>query len=322
VPTPSAAIDLSGVTKTFGSLTAVDRLDLKIPSGALYGFIGPNGAGKTTAIRMIMSILMPDSGEVRVLGHASALEAKDRIGYLPEERGLYRKMRVATYLVFIARLKGVPERGLKDRVYSAIERFGLKGVEAKRCEELSKGMSQKIQIIASIIHEPDLLILDEPFSGLDPVSTRVLKDLILAENRRGATVLFSTHVMPQAEELCDHVVMIHRGRKVLDDPVSAILRPQDSRALTFETLEPNADLTAVRALPEVERCTAAGGGYDVQLRDGADAARAMQSVIAAVRVARIEIKRPTLEDVFVGIVARDDPGAAPDRGLAGGAIAA
>src|SRR5688572_18595527 len=229
-----SAIELSGVTKTFGELKAVDNLDLVIPRGALYGFIGPNGAGKTTTICMIMAILFPDAGEVRVLGHESALDAKDRIGYLPEERGFYRKMKVAPYLSYIARLKGVPDKGLRQRVSGALERVGLSGVEGKRCEELSKGMSQKIQIIAATIHEPDLLILDEPFSGLDPVSTRLLREQILAEHRRGATVLFSTHVMPQAEEICDHVVMVHRGQKVLDDPVSTILRPHDSRALKFE----------------------------------------------------------------------------------------
>jgi ABC-2 type transport system ATP-binding protein len=299
--TRSTAIELHGVTKTFGSLTAVNRLDLEIPRGALYGFIGPNGAGKTTAIRMIMSILLPDSGNLRVLGLASALEAKDRIGYLPEERGLYRKMKVAPYLMFIAKLKGVSERGLKDRVHAAIERVGLKGVESKRCEELSKGMSQKIQILAAIIHEPDLLILDEPFSGLDPVSTRLLKDLILAEHRRGATVLFSTHVMPQAEEICDHVVMIHRGHKVLDDPVRTILRPHDSRALTFEPLDGQVDLGALRALPEVAACIAANGHYEIALRDGANATAAMRSVLAVVPAARIELKRRSLEDVFVSI---------------------
>ena len=305
--TSDAAIDVRGVTKTFGTLTAVERLDLTVPRGGIYGFIGPNGAGKTTTIRMIMSILLPDAGELRVLGHASALEAKDRIGYLPEERGLYRKMKVAAYLTYIARLKGVAERGLRERVGTAIERIGLKGVENKRCEELSKGMSQKIQFLAAIIHEPDLLILDEPFSGLDPVSTRLLREQILAEHRRGATVLFSTHVMPQAEEICDHVVMIHRGHKVLDDPVHTILRPHDSRVLRFEPLEPRADVSAVSALHEVERCTAADGGYEVMLREGADAARAMGSVVAAVPVARIELKRPSLEDVFVGIVAGSEP---------------
>ena len=306
--TTSMAIELHAVTKTFGSLTAVDRLDLTIPRGALYGFIGPNGAGKTTAIRMVMSILLPDSGELKVLGHPSALEAKDRIGYLPEERGLYRKMKVAPYLTFIARLKGVPERGLGERVQTAIESIGLEGVENKRCEELSKGMSQKIQILAAIIHEPELLILDEPFSGLDPVSTRLLKDLILAEHRRGATVLFSTHVMPQAEEICDHVVMIHRGRKVLDDPVGRILRPLDSRVLTFEPLDARFDIAAVRALPEVERCIAADGHYEIALRDGASSATAMRAVLAVAPAARIELKRRSLEDVFVSIVAGSEGG--------------
>jgi ABC-2 type transport system ATP-binding protein len=287
-------------------LKAVDNLDLVIPRGALYGFIGPNGAGKTTTIRMIMSILFPDAGEVRVLGHASALDAKDRIGYLPEERGLYRKMKVAPYLSYIARLKGVPEKGLKQRVSTALERIGLAGVEGKRCEELSKGMSQKIQIVAATIHEPELLILDEPFSGLDPVSTRLLREQILAEHRRGATVLFSTHVMTQAEEICDHVVMVHRGQKVLDDPVSTILRPHDSRALKFEPLDARADVSAVCALPDVETCTAVDGGYEVTLRAGSDATRAMQAVLSAVSVTRIELKRPTLEDVFVGIAGGDD----------------
>jgi len=311
-----AAIDLRAVTKTFGPLTAVERLDLTIPRGALYGFIGPNGAGKTTTIRMIMSRLLADSGDLRVVGKASALEAKDRIGYLPEERGVYRKMKVASYLAYIARLKGMPERGLRERVYAAIERIGLAGVENKRCEELSKGMSQKIQFLAAIIHEPDLVILDEPFSGLDPVSTRLLREQILAEHRRGATVLFSTHVMPQAEEICDHVVMIYRGQKVLDDPVSTILRPYDVRALKFEPLDSRADVGAVRALPGVERCSATEGAYEVALREGADAARVMQSVIAAVPIARIELKRPTLEDVFVSIVAGGDREAAARGGLA------
>jgi len=300
----SPAIDLRGVSKTFGALKAVDHLDLVIPRGALYGFIGPNGAGKTTTIRMIMSIMLPDAGQVHVLGHDSALEAKDRIGYLPEERGLYRKMKVAPYLTYMARLKRVPERGLRQRISAALERLGLAGVEGKRCEELSKGMSQKVQIIAATIHEPDLLILDEPFSGLDPVSTRLLREQILAEHARGATVLFSTHVMPQAEEICDHVVMVHRGQKVLDDPVSTILRPHDSRVLKLELLDGKADIGGVRALGEVESCTAVdGGGYEITLRAGVDATRAMQAVLSAAPVMRIELKRPTLEDVFVAIVA-------------------
>src|ERR1700730_14121522 len=226
-----AAILLKGVRKTFGSTTAVHDLDLVVPRGALYGFIGPNGAGKTTSIRMIMSILFPDSGELSVLGHRSALDAKDRIGYLPEERGVYRKMRVGAFLTFMGRLKGLNDADLPSRVQGALERVGLAGTDRKRCEELSKGMLQKVQFVAAILHEPDLLILDEPFSGLDPVSTRQLRDLVLGEHRRGATILFSTHVMPLAEEICQHVVMIHRGRKVLDEAVTAIRRHYDPRTI-------------------------------------------------------------------------------------------
>jgi ABC-2 type transport system ATP-binding protein len=298
-----AAIELRGVTKTFGSQTAVANLDLSIPHNALYGFIGPNGAGKTTSIRMIMSILFPDSGELTVLGHSSALEAKDKIGYLPEERGVYRKMRVGAYLAFIAKLKGVPEKGLAERVRASVARVGLAGVEGKRCEELSKGMSQKIQFVAAILHEPELLILDEPFSGLDPVSMRLLREQIVAEHERGATILFSTHVMQQAEEICDHVVMIHRGRKVLDDPLSSIRSRYDPRALVLEPLEANADVARVRTLADVESCERHEGAYQVELKAGVDVAGAISRIAAVLPVARIEVKRPRLEDVFVQIVA-------------------
>jgi ABC-2 type transport system ATP-binding protein len=291
------------VTKTFGGTTAVANLDLTVPRGALYGFIGPNGAGKTTSIRMIMSILFPDSGELEVLGRASALDAKDKIGYLPEERGVYRKMRVGAYLRYIARLKGVPDKGLAERVSEYIARVGLAGVEGKRCEELSKGMLQKIQFVAAILHEPDLLILDEPFSGLDPVSMRLLREQIVAEHARGATILFSTHVMQQAEEICDHVVMIHRGKKVLDDPVSSIRSRYDPRALVLEPLDANADVGRVRTLDDVESCERHEGVYHVELKAGVDVAGAISGIAAALPVARIEVKRPRLEDVFVQIVA-------------------
>ena len=297
-----AAILLKGVRKTFGSTTAVHDLDLVVPRGGLYGFIGPNGAGKTTSIRMIMSILFPDSGELSVLGHRSALEAKDRIGYLPEERGVYRKMRVGAFLTFMGRLKGLNDADLPKRVQRALERVGLAGTERKRCEELSKGMLQKVQFVAAILHEPDLLILDEPFSGLDPVSTRQLRDLILGEHRRGATILFSTHVMPQAEEICQHVVMIHRGRKVLDEDVSAIRRQYDPRTILFDPLDPSVDAGVLRALAEVERIDRVDGGYEIHLAAGTDPGSAMQRITMAIAPARIELSRPRLEDVFIGIV--------------------
>ena len=298
-----AAILLKGVTKTFGPTTAVRDLDLTVPCGALYGFIGPNGAGKTTSIRMIMSIIFPDSGELSVLGRTSALDAKDRIGYLPEERGVYRKMRVGAFLTYMARLKGMTGGGLAKRVRQSLERVDLGAAERKRCEELSKGMLQKLQFLSATIHEPDLLILDEPFSGLDPVSARLLRDLVLAEHRRGATVLFSTHVMPHAEEICQQVVMIHQGRKVLDEQIGTIRHQYDPRLIQFEPLDPDADVSVLRGLAGVERVNRAeDGGYEVLLAKGTAPASAMRRITMAVEPARVELARPRLEDVFIRIV--------------------
>jgi ABC-2 type transport system ATP-binding protein len=305
------ALRLRRIRKTFGSATAVHDLDLAVPTGALYGVIGPNGAGKTTTIRLIMSILFPDAGELSVLGHRSALEAKNRIGYLPEERGVYRKMRVGAFLTYMAQLKGVTAADLPARVTRGLERAGLGGTEKKRCEELSKGMLQKVQFLAAIIHQPDLLILDEPFSGLDPVSSRRLRDLVQDEHRRGATILLSTHVMTQAEELCEHVVMIHRGRKVLDDSVAAIRRRYDPRTIQFEPLDPAADLAPLRALTGVEHVEDVAAGsvrtghpttYDIRLAEGSDPGSAIRRITAAVTPARIELARPRLEDVFISLV--------------------
>ena len=307
------AIRMSGVTKTFGELTAVDDLDLEIPRGGLYGFIGPNGAGKTTTIRIVMSILFPDAGEVSILGRASALEAKDRIGYLPEERGLYKRMKVRAFLRFMARLKGADGPDLDRRISAALERVGLPGVENKRCNELSKGMSQKVQLVAATIHRPDLLILDEPFSGLDPVSTRMLRDLILEEHARGATILFSTHVMPQAEEICEHIVMVHEGRKVLDDALTDIRSRYDPRSIQFEPLDPAADTAALGAIDEVERVRDTDRGSEILLREGTDPAAAMRRIMETVPAARIEITRPRLEDVFIRIVAGGASGGDGDR---------
>lgn len=295
------AISLAGVTKTFGSTIAVDNLDLAVPMGALYGFIGPNGAGKTTTIRMIMSILFPDRGELTVLGRPAAVEAKDRIGYLPEERGVYRKMKVAAFLMYMARLKGVRDFS-HARATAWLERLNLPGVQDKKCEELSKGMLQKVQLICSVLHEPDLLILDEPFSGLDPVNMRLLRDLILAEHRRGATIIFSTHVMVQAEEICDHIVMLHKGRKVLDEELESVQRRHDPRILMFEPFERGADAGALARLDGVEKITRDGDSYRIDLREGSDPVGVMRAVAAAVPPARLEVHRPSLEDIFIGLV--------------------
>jgi ABC-2 type transport system ATP-binding protein len=295
------AISLRGVTKTFGATVAVDSLDLVVPMGALYGFIGPNGAGKTTTLRMIMSILFPDRGELSVLGRPAAIEAKDRIGYLPEERGVYRKMKVGAFLIYMAQLKGVRDFSLAQ-ADAWLERLSLGGVRDKKCEELSKGMLQKVQLIAAVLHEPALLILDEPFSGLDPVNMRLLRELILAEHRRGATIVFSTHVMVHAEEICDHIVMLHNGRKVLDEDLASIRRRHDPRALVFEPFERGADTAALAGIDGVENVARDGSTYRLNLRDGAEPVRVMRAVAAAVPPARLELHRPSLEDIFIGLV--------------------
>jgi ABC-2 type transport system ATP-binding protein len=296
------AIVLKNLEKTFGETVAVRNLDLTVPEGALYGVIGPNGAGKTTMIRMILSILFPDRGALTVLGRPSALEAKDRIGYLPEERGLYKKMRVGEFLVYMARLKGLGGAGLQKQASQWLERVGLGEVERKRCEDLSKGMQQKVQFVAAVIHRPDLLILDEPFSGLDPVNQRQMRDLVLEEHHRGATVLFSTHIMVHAEQLCDRVVMIHRGEKVLDQTIAGIRETFDPRQVLFEPLDPAGDIARIRAVAGVSAATLDGPVWNVTIDRMADVAAVMPALVSAVTPSRVEIRRPTLEDVFVSIV--------------------
>ncbi|NLG77605.1 MAG: ATP-binding cassette domain-containing protein [Xanthomonadaceae bacterium] len=300
-----AALELKGLNKSFGATRAIEDLDLVIPYGATYGLIGPSGAGKTTAIRMIMSILFPDSGTLRVLDRGSALEAKDRIGYLPEERGVYRKMRVDAFLLYMGRLKGGTRAAVEARAKALLTRLGLADALKKKCEDLSKGMLQRVQFVAAIINEPELLILDEPFSGLDPVSVRLLKELIAEEQQRGATIIFSTHVMSHAEELCQQIVMIHKGRKVLDAPMAGLRRQYDARTICFEPLDRTADLMSLKELPGIERVRLTDEGCDIALAPDTDPAAAMRAVVAAIAPARIELARVRLEDVFVRLVSGD-----------------
>ena len=308
-----SAIRLRQVRKSFGEKVALDGLDLDIPRGAVWGLIGPNGAGKTTAIRIVMAILFPDSGEVEVLGCRSALEAKDRIGYLPEERGVYRKLRVRSFLRYIGQLKGMRRRGLDATITRWLERMELADVAGKKLEELSKGMQQKVQFIATVQHEPDLLILDEPFSGLDPVNMRLLRELIDEQHRRGATVLFSTHVMPQAEELCEHVVMIDQGQKVLDDSVQEIRRRFDLHAIRYEPMHGDLDGQRLSGLPGVEQVREHRGRWELRLAEGADPAQVMLRLVEISPPALLEVLRPSLEDVFIAIVGQRRSAAERER---------
>jgi ABC-2 type transport system ATP-binding protein len=299
------ALELRGINKSFGSTRAIDDLTLVVPRGTTYGLIGPSGAGKTTAIRMIMSILLPDSGHLSVLGKPSALESKDRIGYLPEERGVYRKMQVGPFLSYLGQLKGRTRARVEARAVDLLTRLGLKDSFNKRCEDLSKGMLQRVQFVAAVVHEPELLILDEPFSGLDPVSLLTVKELILEEQRRGTTIIFSTHIMAHAEELCQQIVMIQKGRKVLDEPMAGLRRRYDPRRIHFEPLDAAADLMVLRSLPEVERVLLTDEGCEVRLAGGSDPAAAMRAIAAMVAPARIEFVRVRLEDMFIRLVGGD-----------------
>jgi ABC-2 type transport system ATP-binding protein len=309
------AIELRGVRKTFGPKVAVTGIDLRIETGSVVAFLGPNGAGKTTTIRMIMSILFPDSGQISVLGKASAVESKDRIGYLPEERGLYRKMKVGAFLTYMCRLKGLPESSIAPRVAEWLDRVGLSDCSKKKCEELSKGMQQKVGFVASVIHEPELIILDEPFSGLDPVNARLLRELIDEQHRKGRTIIFSTHVMAHAEALCDHVVMINRGDKVLDEPMRIIRSNFDPRTVLLEPVtsgdparqaaEHAQQGAAIREVPgvlEVQPPKLGQPAFSISLADNADPQEAIRRLVFALPVRRVELKRVRLEDVFVRLV--------------------
>src|SRR5215813_2009787 len=214
------AVEIEHVTKTFGNFAAVDNLSLVVPAGTVYGFIGPNGSGKTTTLRMIMRILHPNTGTIRVLGEEQLGASNDRVGYLPEERGLYKQMKVRDILRFYAELKG--RRESRDAITAWLERLQLADWADKKVEALSKGMAQKVQFIAAVIARPELVLLDEPFSGLDPVNAEVFREAVLDLRRQGATVIFSTHDMNMAEKMCDFIFMIHKGRKVLDGTLAAI----------------------------------------------------------------------------------------------------
>ncbi len=296
------AISLNKINKSFGSKRAVIDLDLAIPEGSMIGLIGPNGAGKTTSIRMIMSIIFADSGSIQVLGKDSAIESKDRIGYLPEERGLYKKMKVGDFLKYIGRLKGIDGAGLEKTVRDWLERVGLPDCYRKKCEELSKGMQQKVQFIASVIHEPDLLILDEPFSGLDPVNSRLLRGLVDEQHQRGCTLIFSTHQMSQAEALCDRVVMIHQGQKVLDNTLDEISARYTPREVRFEPVGDFVE-SNVSNLAGIDRVERHNGTVWAHLSKGVQCEHVLRQIAATTPVRKIEVVRPTLEDVFIGIVA-------------------
>jgi ABC-2 type transport system ATP-binding protein len=292
----SDAIVLREVTKRFGPVCAVDHLSLAVPAGSIYGFIGPNGSGKTTTLRMIMHILLPDEGEIEVLGSRDTAAARDQVSYLPEERGLYKKMTVRRLLRYYAKLKGRAQPEIDAGIDTWIARMDLPGVLDRPIETLSKGMSQKVQFISAVISRPSLLILDEPFSGLDPVNAHVLKDAVLEIRGQGTTVVFSTHDMTTAEKMCDRIFMIFRGSKVLDGTLHDI---QDQYGADTVRVRTAAGVDAYTGMSEVESLNDFGQVQEVRL--SGDTQVFLQRLIARTTVYHFEVTRPSLHDIFVRI---------------------
>jgi ABC-2 type transport system ATP-binding protein len=301
------AIDIRNVVKRYAEHVAVRDLSLRVPRGAVYGLLGPNGAGKTTTIRMILNIIVPDSGSIALFGQSHLADGvTDRIGYLPEERGLYKKMQVRRVLKFLAELKGVDGADAERRIEEWLERFQLKTAEKDwglaKIDELSRGMQQKVQFIGTLLHDPDLVILDEPFSGLDPINAQALKDTIVELKARGKTVIFSTHLMDNAERLCDAVCIIAHGDKVLDGEVAQVKAAHGGRvvalAVAGESRPAIAGILADRSL--VARVDDQNRFYEIDLAPGADPQQLLRRVVeTGAAIQRFELVQPSLHQIFL-----------------------
>jgi ABC-2 type transport system ATP-binding protein len=296
------------VTKRFAGHTAVDALSLSVPSGLIYGLLGPNGAGKTTTIRMIMDIYEPDEGSVRLFNDvAGGRTHSARIGYLPEERGLYPKMRVLDVLTFLAETKGVARKTARAKALEWLDRLGLGDWRLRKVSDLSKGMQQKVQFISAILHDPDLVVLDEPFSALDPVNRQVLLDTVIDFRRRGKTVLFSTHIMEHAEKLCDRLCIIARGKKLIDGTLTDVKRTHGGKHVVIAF---DGNQGAARQVFGDRRLVAKvqdfGQQAELELADGADAQEILQALVSSgARLSHFELASPSLHKIFVDLVGPD-----------------
>jgi ABC-2 type transport system ATP-binding protein len=301
------AVEIRDVVKRYDGHTAVRGLSLTVPKGAVYGILGPNGAGKTTTIRMVLDIIEPDEGTIDILGVPNtAPGAIDRVGYLPEERGLYRRMQVRRVLRFLAELKGIGRRDADRRIDGWLDRLGLRTADRDwgeaRVDDLSRGMQQKVQFIGALLHDPDMLILDEPFSGLDPINAQMLQDIIMELRRSGKTILFCTHMMDSAERLCDSVCIIARGEKLLDGPITQVREAHGGRRVALELADGKvngvASVLADRAL--VNRVDDANRVFDIELAPGADAQLLLKRLVeTGANISRFELAQASLHRIFV-----------------------
>lgn len=298
----SNAISVDRISKSYGDFVAVNELFMEVKTGSIFGLLGPNGAGKSTTIRMIVNITMPDSGQIALFGQPMSARLQERVGYLPEDRGLYKKMKVGEQLAFFAELKGVPQREAHSRIDAWLDRIEMTEWKNKKWEELSKGMQQKVQFVSTILHSPDLVILDEPFSGLDPISAGLLKEIVQELKENNKTIIFSTHLMEQAEELCDEICLINHGRKVLGGSVRGIKRSFGWRYVAIDgenyeqTLENN---------PLVKEIKLNRDYTEVILQDGADPQSLLRQLVdGGARLTRFELVAPSLNEIFIESVKR------------------
>jgi len=294
-------IELDNITKTFGKHKAVDDLTLKVPKGSIYGFIGPNGSGKTTTIRMIMNILYPDSGNIKLFGNEHLGSRLDNVGYLPEERGLYKKMKVKEILRFHAELKNT--KNINSEIDYWLKKFNLSNWANKKVQTLSKGMSQKIQFIATIIDQPEIIILDEPFSGLDPVNSEILRTTILELQEKGATVIFSTHDMNVAEKMCDFIFMIYKGKKVLDGTLTSIQDKFGTDTIRIQTENGSAFLKEIQG---IEKITDFGQMQEIRVNKEVDTQEMIKTILSKTRVSKFETTKPSLNDIFIRIASPEE----------------
>ncbi|MGH9668751.1 MAG: ABC transporter ATP-binding protein [Terriglobales bacterium] len=297
-------LELRGVRKTYDHFVAVDDLSFSIEPGAIFGLLGPNGAGKTSTIRMMIGISVPDSGEVFTFGESFRRAHLDRIGYLPEERGLYRRMKVLDQLVFLAQLHGMSAQDARRRAAEWCRRLEIADWMLKKVEELSKGMQQKIQFIAALMHDPDFIIMDEPFFGLDPVNSALLKDVLLEMKARGKTILFSTHRMDQVEKLCDSICLVNHGHSVLQGNLREIKAGYGKNHVQIEYDGDGNFLRQQDGL--VESFNDYGNHVELRLKKGADAQELLRAVAARCRVSRFELSEPSLEEIFIDVVGKTD----------------
>lgn len=293
-------LQLENVGKSFGKLEAVKDLSLDIPPGTMYGFLGPNGAGKTTTIRMIMEIILPDRGRILIQSRPNtSREVLDRVGYLPEERGVYRKMKVHEALAFFAELKGMKKSDYEPRMNTWLERFSMADVHDKKMEELSKGNQQKIQFLTTVLHEPELIILDEPFMGLDPLNADLVKEVMLEQKARGAAIVFSTHQMDQAEKLCDAICLINKGKKVLDGEVKRIKRNFGHNNVIL-AYDGKSDFLKHNGL--VKEYNDFGNYVEVHLQEGASPQALLAAAMQQAEISRFEVVEPSLHEIFIATV--------------------